>query len=191
MDDPVYKLETDLGAVLNDDQMGGPVQGSLTYRLKKMPEITVVGVSRRTCNADGRSVDDFPAVWREFLTKNAMAQIKNRVVPPVMYAVYSDYEKDWTKEFNFLIGCGVTRAPSVPDGLIVRRIPAQTYAHFVAKGEMPGSLIEVWSSVWLSTLPRTYTFDFEVYDQRFTRPTEKEVDVYVAVDPERIADLQK
>jgi predicted transcriptional regulator YdeE len=158
----------------------------LAFSMKKMPELTVVGVTRRTCNADGRSIEDIPAVWKEFLVKNAAAKIQNRSVPPAMYAVYSDYETDWKGEYAFLIGCGVTRANTVPEGMAVRRIPAQTYAHFTAKGEMPQSLLEVWSSVWLSDLPRTYTFDFEVYDQRFTRPKDKEIDVYIAIDPERM-----
>jgi len=158
----------------------------LSFKVQKMPEFLVVGVSRRTCNADGRSVEDIPAVWRDFLTKNAAAQIKNRAVPPKMYAVYSDYASDWKGEYAFLIGVGVTRAPAVPEGMEVRRIPAQTYARFVAKGEMPSSLLEIWSSIWLSELPRTYTFDFEVYDQRFTRPKNKEIDIYVAVDPAKM-----
>jgi len=157
-----------------------------SFTLKKIPGFTVVGVSRRTCNADGRSIEDIPAVWRDFLTKNAAVQIKNRAVPPKMYAVYSDYEKDWTKEYAFLIGCGVTRAPDVPEGMEVRKIPEQTYAHFMAKGEMPQSLLNVWSTIWLSDLPRAYTFDFEVYDQRFTRPGNKEIDVYVAVHPDKM-----
>ena len=158
----------------------------LAFKLKKMAEFTVIGVSRRTCNGDGRSIGDIPAVWRDFLTRNAAAQIKNRSIPPAMYAVYSDYEKDWTKEYSFLIGCGVTRAATVPEGMEIRRIPAQTYAHFVAKGEMPQVVLDVWSSIWLSDLPRTYTFDFEVYDQRFTRPKNKEIDIYVAVDADKI-----
>jgi predicted transcriptional regulator YdeE len=156
-----------------------------------MPAFTVVGVSRRTCNADGRSVEDIPAVWKDFLVKNASGPIKNRTVPPSMYAVYSDYEIDWTGDYAFLIGCGVTRAGKVPEGMEIRQVPAQTYAHFNVKGEMPHSLLEVWSNVWLSDLPRTYTFDFEVYDHRFTRPKDKEIDVYVAVDPDQMAQLQK
>lgn len=159
---------------------------NIGFRLTKMPAFTVVGVSRRACNADGSSVTIIPAVWGEFLKQNTAKPIKNRSFPPTMYAVYSDYESDWTKEYSFLIGAGVTRAGKVPEGMTVRRIPAQTYAHFVAKGEMPRSLLEVWSAVWLSTLPRTYTFDFEVYDQRFTRPENKEIDVYVAVDPKKM-----
>jgi len=158
----------------------------LAFRLKKMPEFSVVGVSRRTCNANGRSIDDIPAVWKDFLTKNAAVKIRDRAIPPAMYAVYSDYEKDWTKEYAYLIGCGVTRAAHVPKGMEIRKIPAQTYAHFVVKGEMPHSLIEIWSSVWLSDLPRAYTFDFEVYDQRFTRPENKEIDVYVAVHEDKM-----
>jgi len=163
----------------------------LAFDIKQMPAFTVVGVSRRTCNADGRSIEDIPAVWKDFLVKNAAAQIKNRSIPPAMYAVYSDYASDWRGEYAFLIGCGVTRAPTVPEGMEVRQVPAQTYAHFTAKGEMPQALLEIWSYIWLSDLPRAYTFDFEVYDQRFNRPDNRELDVYVAVDPARMEQIQK
>jgi predicted transcriptional regulator YdeE len=103
-----------------------------------------------------------------------------------MYAVYSDYESDWRGEYSYLIGCGVTRAATVPEGMEVRQIPAQSYAVFTAKGRMPDEVLAVWSTVWLSSLPRTYTFDFEVYDQRFTNPKQKEADVCVAIDPDRM-----
>lgn len=103
-----------------------------------------------------------------------------------MYAVYSDYEKDWTGTYSYLLGCGVTRADKVPEGLEVRHIPAQTYAVFTAKGKMPDEIVGVWANVWSSDLPRTYTFDFEVYDKRFARPVAKEADIYVAVDPDQM-----
>lgn len=126
------------------------------------------------------------AAWAEFLQKNASAKIKNRTVPPAMYAVYSDYESNWRGEYSYLIGCGVSRAGTVPEGMEVRKIPAQTYAVFNAKGQMPDEVLAIWSMVWLSDLPRTYTFDFEVYDSRFTRPKAKEVDVCVAADPKKM-----
>jgi predicted transcriptional regulator YdeE len=74
----------------------------------------------------------------------------------------------------------------VPEGMEVRQIPSQTYAVFRAKGRMPDEIVAVWANVWASDLPRSYTYDFEVYDKRFTRPLRKEADVYVAVDPDRI-----
>nr|WP_320161938.1 GyrI-like domain-containing protein [uncultured Methanoregula sp.] len=164
---------------------------NIPFTIRKVPERIVVGLSRRTCNADGRSVTDIPACWTEFFKQNAAAKIKNRAIPPAMYVVYSDYASDWKGEYSFLLGCGVTRAESVPEGMEVRRIPAQTYAVFNAKGRMPDELLAVWATVWPSSLPRTYTYDFEVYDKRFTRPLNKEVDVYVAIDPEQLKKLQK
>jgi predicted transcriptional regulator YdeE len=161
------------------------------FTIKKLPARIVVGVAKRTSNADGRSIGDIPACWTEFLKSNAAAKIKNRAAPPVMYAVYSDYESDWTGEYAYLIGCGVTKAHTIPEGMEVRHIPEQTYAVFNAKGQMPDEVLAVWMMVWGSRLPRTYTFDFEVYDERFTRPKAKEVDVYIAVDPVEMERLRQ
>jgi len=161
------------------------------FTIKKLPARTVVGVTRRTSNADGRSVTDIPAGCTEFLKTNAAAKIRNRAAPPAMYAVYSDYETDWTGEYSYMIGCGVTRAEKAPEGMEIRRIPEQTYAVFNAKGQMPDEVLAVWSMVWGSRLPRTYTYDFEVFDERFTRPKAKEVDVCVAIDPVQLEKLQQ
>ncbi len=158
----------------------------IPFTVKKIPAKTVIGISRRTSSADGRSAKDIMTAWAAFLQTDASAKIRNRAVPPTMYAVYSGYESDWRGEYNYLIGCGVARAGIIPEGMEVRKIPAQTYAVFTAKGQMPDEVLAVWSLVWLSDLPRRYTFDFEVYDMRFTRPKAKEVEVCVAVDPEKM-----
>jgi predicted transcriptional regulator YdeE len=163
----------------------------IPYTIKKIPARTVIGITRRTSNADGRSMKDIMAAWTEFLQTNASAKIKSRSLPPTMYAVYSDYVSDWRGEYSYLIGAGVTRAGTVPEGMEVRHIPAQTYAVFTAKGQMPDEVLAVWSMVWLSELPRMYTFDFEVYDKRFTNPKEKEVDVCIAVDPKKMKQAEQ
>jgi len=151
-----------------------------------MPEKIVVGLSVRTAGADGRSAKDVPALWGEFLKQNAAAKIQNRSVPPVIYAVTTDYASDWRGEYTYLLGCGVTRAGMISPGMEVRKIPAQTYAVFTAKGRMPDEVLAVWSTIWLSELPRSYTCDFEVYDKRFASPKQKVVDIWVAIDPSRL-----
>jgi predicted transcriptional regulator YdeE len=163
----------------------------IPFTVKKMPARIVVGIARRTSNADGRSINDIPATWTDFLQQNANAKIKNRALPPTMYAVYSDYESDWKGEYAYMIGCGVTRAGTVPEGMEVRKIPTQTYVVFNAKGRMPDEVLAVWSQVWLSDLPRTYTYDFEVYDKRFANPKQKEVDICIAVDPKKMKAAQE
>jgi predicted transcriptional regulator YdeE len=162
----------------------------IPFTIKKIQAKTVIGIARSTSNADGRSTNDIMAAWTAFLQTNASAKIKSRSFPPTMFAVYSDYASDWRGEYSYLIGCGVTRAGTIPEGMEVRHIPAQTYAVFTAKGQMPDEVLAIWSLVWLSDLPRTYTYDFEVYDKRFTRPKQKEVDVCVAIDAEKMEQAQ-
>ena len=156
------------------------------FTVKKMPAKIIMGIKRRTSNADGRSVADIPACWQDFLSQSVAAKIPNRAKTPAFFAVYSEYESDWTGEYSFMIGSEVTKADTIPEGLAVTRIPAQTYAVFNAAGPMPDALLGVWMSIWGTNLPRTYTCDFEWYDARFTRPEKKEIDVYVAINEEKL-----
>ena len=160
----------------------------LKFAVKKLPARTVVGIARRTRNAEAQ--ESIPGCWQEFLAQNASAKIPHRAVPPVMYAVYSDYEKDWTGLYSYLLGCGVTRAGTLPAGMEVRQIPPQTYAVFRAKGRMPDEIVGTWANIWASELPRTYTSDFELYDKRFARPSAKEAEIWVAIDPEKIGTMK-
>jgi len=162
----------------------------LACMVKKIPGKIVMGVQRRTSNADGRSSKDIPACWQDFLSRNMASKIPHRAKTPAMFAVYSDYASDWTGEFAYLIGSEVTKADTVPAGLAVVRIPAQTYVVFTAAGLMPDAILSVWASIWGTKLPRAYTFDFEQYDARFTRPENKEADVCVAVNEEQLKAMQ-
>ncbi|MFY9981350.1 MAG: GyrI-like domain-containing protein [Methanoregula sp.] len=154
------------------------------YTTVRLPARTVVGIEYRTCNADGRSVSDIPACWKEFLATRVAARVPHRIVPPVMYAVYSDYASDWTGEYSYLLGCGVIKTGAPLKGLTVRHIPAQTYAYFPARGPMPDAVVSIWAGIWGTDLPRTYTYDFEVYDSRLTDKKNPQVDIYVGIrDP--------
>jgi len=162
----------------------------LKFTVKKMPGKIVMGVQRRTSNADGRSIKDIPACWQDYLSQNMASKIPHRAKTPAMFAVYSDYESDWTGEYAYLIGSEVTKAETIPAGLAVVRIPAQTYVVFTAAGLMPDAILGVWVLVWGTKLPRAYTFDFEQYDARFTRPENKEAEVYIAVHEEQLKSMQ-
>jgi predicted transcriptional regulator YdeE len=162
----------------------------LAFTVKKIPKKIVMGVQRRTSNADGRSIQDIPSCWQDFFSQNMASKILNRAKTPAMFAVYSDYESDWTGEYSYMIGSEVTKADMIPVGLAVVRIPAQTYAVFTAAGPMPDSILLIWGSIWGTKLPRAYTFDFEQYDARFTRPENKEAEVCVAVNEDQLKAMQ-
>lgn len=154
------------------------------YTLIDLPERYIIGIERRTCNADGRSLNDIPACWKEFLATRAAAKIPDKVKPTIMYAAYADYESDWTGEYAYLLGCGVNAGAKAPKGLVRRTIPAQHYAVFHAKGPMPNAVVGVWAGIWASDLPRTYQCDFEIYDARFTDKNNPQVDIYVGIKKE-------
>ncbi len=155
------------------------------FTVKQVPGKIVMGVQRRTSNADGRSITDIPACWQDFLSQKMALKIPHRAKRPAMFAVYSDYESDWTGEYAYMIGSEVTKVDKIPPGLAVVRIPTQTYVVFTAAGPMPDALLSIWMSVWGTKLPRAYTYDFEQYDARFTRPENKEIDVYIAINEDQ------
>ena len=162
----------------------------IPFTIRKIPARIVVGISRRTSNADGRSTKDMMAAWTDFLQQNAAAKIRNRALPPAMYAVYSDYESDWRGEYSYLLGCGVTRAGGFRTGWRYgRSLHRRTLSSPQRdRCRMRSSRSGAWSGCPI--FPRTYTFDFEVYDQRFTNPKAKEVDICVAIDPGKMEQMQ-
>ena len=119
-----------------------------------------------------------------------VSKIPDRAKTPVMFAVCSDYECDWTGEYAHMIGIEVREADVIPAVLAVIRIPAKTYVIFTATGPLPYALHGAWMSVCETKLPREYTFDFEQYDIRFTRPENREINAYIAVNEDQLKMLQ-
>ncbi len=51
---------------------------NLAFTVKKMPGKIIMGVQRRTSNADGRSIKDIPACWQDFFSQNMASKIPQR-----------------------------------------------------------------------------------------------------------------
>ncbi len=54
-------------------------------------------------------------------------------------------------------------ADELPEGMVVRTIPAGTYAKFVVRGNMIKAVAEFWQELWKMDLPRAFVCDFEEY----------------------------
>jgi hypothetical protein len=67
-------------------------------------------------------------------------RISNKIGDEV-YAVYYDYESDYTKPFSYFIGCRV-KINSVPaPGMDTLIIPEQSYTKFIAKVKCPAAFL--------------------------------------------------
>lgn len=99
--------------------------------------------------------------------------------------LYSDYEKD--EHGSYLFTAGQFADQQIEH---VKEIPASTYARFqTRKGPIEEVVLETWHKIWTwdQRQYRTYTGDFEWYDERSIDPKEAQIDIYIAVDEKMIA----
>ncbi|MGE7692182.1 effector binding domain-containing protein [Lysinibacillus sp. NPDC097214] len=146
----------------------------------------IVGISARTSNANEFTAQaKIPQLWSDFYHQNVVGQIAN-AVNHVTYGLYSDYETDVNGEYSITLGVEVLAANEIPEGMFVKTVPAAKYLVFTSnKGPFEEVVVKAWQDVWAwfasSGVERTYTGDFEMYDERCANPQEAQVDIYIAI----------
>jgi predicted transcriptional regulator YdeE len=145
--------------------------------------LTLIGIAlpKKTTNENQQSTTDIGAFWQTFMKENVSSKIPGRIGDDI-YAVYFDYEGDYTKPFAYFIGVPVGSDVTVPAGMVKMDIPTGRYQHYTAKGKMPECMIDAWKQIWNADIKRTYTADYEVYGSRSADPENAEVDIFIAVE---------
>ena len=148
----------------------------------KKEQFTVVGITVRTTNENGKAAKDIPMLWGKFMEEDIRSKIPNRV-DETIYAIYTDYVGDHTQPYTTLIGYHVKDLDNIHEDLTVKIIPAASYVKFTAKGDLTkGAVYDAWMKIWNTDLKRTYTADLEVYGEKAINPTEGEVEIFIAVE---------
>lgn len=148
---------------------------------QKLGGFTVVGVTTRTTNKDGKATDDINALWQRFF-EEAVGEAIPAKDGEAIYAVYHDYAGDHTADYSLTIGCRVKSDDfAIVDGLSSVFIEGGDYMIFAAQGEQPKALLETWQSIWKTDLKRTFRTDVEIYGPRFFEEGLHEVLICVGV----------
>ena len=142
---------------------------------------TVIGMEVET-----RMIEDrIPQLWERFIPR--LNEIKYRTSRHDTYGI-SEYSDNYVEEFFSYWACTpVDHAEEVPEGMVVRTVPAAFYAVVTHKGKLEsmGGVFDYIHTVWLPN--SGYELDkkdgFEVYGERFLGADndQSETDVYVAV----------
>lgn len=142
---------------------------------------TLVGLKleSKTTNEGGQSGIDCGILWQKFEKENFSDRIPNKLGDEI-YAVYFDYEGDHTKPFSYFIGCKVKDTEDVPAGMTRLEIPGQEYQQIIAKGTMPDCVANSRKAIWKSNVSRTFTYDFEMYDERSKDWSDATVEIYIS-----------
>ena len=150
----------------------------MKYELVQVAEKTVVGLIRNTTNQNMQAVQDIGATWQEFLS-GACAAIEERCDDKTI-GLYTDYEGDFTRPYNFMACCEVAAA-NINAPLAIRKIPAGKYAFFTTRGHCQQAVIELWKIIWSLNLERAYDCDFEVYHNNSPDMNEQVIDIYISL----------
>ncbi|MGO4875935.1 GyrI-like domain-containing protein [Pedobacter psychrotolerans] len=147
-----------------------------------MENFKIIGISVQTTNQNNQAATDLGQLWGRFYQEEISKQISNRESDDV-YAIYTDYESDYTGSYTTIIGHRVTSLDEIPDGLTGREIKNEKLLRYIAKGEMPNAVVETWKEIWANdiALYRTYHADFEVYGEKSQQGEDSEVEVYIGV----------
>jgi len=156
------------------------------YSVLQKPDLAIVGIECRTSNAPDAASYDIPKHWNKFFSEETFNKIPNKASNEVI-ALYCDYEGDYTKPYSLVIGCAVTSSEAVPEGMVLKVIPAGPYAILPVNGKFPQSITETWNKVWQTMEPqRAYTGDYEVYKDLMVSGLPNEIDVVIALKEEAL-----
>ena len=143
----------------------------------------VLGISTRTINANGQSATDIEALWQKFWTEGIQAKIPNKINDEI-YAVYTDYETDFTGEYTTTVGSAVSSLDHIPEGFTGIVIETSSYQKIVSKGKMPEAIFNTWLEIWASkelNAQRAYKADFTIHGEKYDDSDQAEVETYISI----------
>jgi len=147
-----------------------------------MENFKIIGISVQTTNQNDQAATDLGQLWSRFYQEEISKQIPSKQSDDV-YAIYTDYESDYTGSYTAIIGHRVSALDIIPNGLTGREIKNEKLLRYIAKGEMPNAVVESWQEIWANdiALYRTYHADFEVYGEKSQQGGDSEVEIYIGV----------
>jgi predicted transcriptional regulator YdeE len=141
----------------------------------------VIGISVRTTNENNQSGQDIPILWNRFKSEDILEKIPNKI-DNTIYCIYTDYENDHTKPYTTILGCKVSTLADISNEFTGITFEKANYSKRTVKGNlMEGIVYNEWIKIWNSDLPRNFTSDFEVYDEKSLNPENAEVNIFIAV----------
>jgi AraC family transcriptional regulator len=143
--------------------------------MKSMPAFTVVGMKYRGKNKN----NEIPALWEKFGPK--MGEIKHIIGPA--YGVMDNYDEK-SGEFDYIAGFKVETASDIPEGMVSKDVPEQTYAVGICTLPTIREVCEYLYHTWLpqSGFNHAHGPEFELYDENFDPEDEKsKMYIYIPV----------
>ncbi len=132
------------------------------YEVTELRQKTIVGVCARTRNSDPQMGAVIGGLWKKLFEGGIFKLIADKLDDRSI-GLYSDYASDADGDYAVTAGCEVGSAENLPEGTVVKIIPAGRYARFAVQGNAVADIGKTWQEIWKMELNRTFTGDFEEY----------------------------
>lgn len=151
----------------------------MNYEIVTLQEKTIVGITARTANTAPDMGAVIGGLWQQLFENELFFSIADKA-NDFAVGLYSGYSGSAHEEYDITVGCEVTRAGELPEGMVKKVIPQGRYAEFVVFGDQVKAVSGAWAEIWALPLMRSFTGDFEEYVSTDANG-DCEVHIYVAL----------
>lgn len=143
----------------------------MNYEKVNLKEKKVAGLMARTNNGSPDMERVIGGLWERFY--------RNRICSHKVIGIYTDYAGNEKDDYSVIAACEVESDDEIPEGIVVRTIPAGAYARFIVRGHMKLAVAEFWQELWKMDLPRSFVCDFEEYQN--SELEDAEIHIYIGL----------
>lgn len=147
----------------------------MEYRIVKKEAFSVLGVSKMFCYENAKQ--EVSQFWQEHYSSGKGEDVCG------MFGINIDLQMG-NETFEYLIADVYNPSKDIPDGFVVKTIPAFTWAVFPCRGALPHSLQDVNTKIFSEWLPALQEYEFaagycvEMYDAPDKYPNGTQDDNY-------------
>jgi len=157
------------------------VQKSKEMKYQTIEKFNIIGISVKTTNANGQAIKDIESLWGKFWGEEIKKQIPNKINDDI-YAVYTNYETDFTGPYTVIVGLTVSSLKEIPKYFVGISIETANYQKFTSKGKMPEAVLNTWLQIWEDKeLKRAYKADFTVHGKKYYDGDHAEVETFISI----------
>ena len=158
-------------------------------RIEERDGFTLMGSSIKTSNLNeaNPTTMKIPGHWQKFTQEGNLRTLAPLATSGALMGLYSGYETDHTGTYDLTIGTTVSETEKPIAGMRLIKVPSSRYVVFTTRpGKIPDVIIEGWKYIWdffdsNDVYVRSYTGDFEVYDERAQDPENAVIEFYIAI----------
>ncbi|HEX7713277.1 MAG TPA: AraC family transcriptional regulator [Bacillota bacterium] len=158
----------------------------MDYKIIEKQAFRVLGKGIRVTTRDGENLRRIPKFWDEFCEDGSYDKICKLMDGKDLLGICMEFSPE-QEELTYMIAAESGRGTAdLPEGWMVKEIPAETWAVFPSVGTLPDAIQKVWERIFSEWFPATgYEHadgpELEVYPQEGMNDPDYRCEVWIPI----------